>query len=52
MQNTKLANYVPPNFEECKQYINTAIEITKKYNIKLGPPNIYNQNNTFNPIDI
>lgn len=50
MQNTKLANYVPPNFEECKQYINTAIEITKKYNIKLGPPNIYNQNNTFNPI--
>ena len=52
MRNTKLEHFVPPDFNECQNYIETALEITKKYNIELGPLNIVNQNNTFNFVNI
>ena len=52
MRNTKLEYFVPPDFNECQNYIETALEITKKYNIELGPLNIVNQNNTFNFVNI
>lgn len=52
MQNTKLEYFVPPDFEECKRYIEAALAITQKYNIALGPSNISNQNNTFNLANI
>ncbi len=52
MRNTKLEHFVPPDFNECQCYIETALEITKKYKIELGPLNIVNQNNTFNFVNI
>lgn len=52
MPNTKLEYFVPPNFEECKRYIDVALTITQKYNVTLGPSNISNQNNTFNLANI
>ena len=52
MKNTKLENFVPPNFEDCKRYMETALLITQKYNINLGPIDISSQNNTFNPVNI
>lgn len=50
MEKTKLQNFVPPDYLECQRYYEAALEITKKYNITLGPKNIYSQNNTFNSI--
>lgn len=52
MKNTNLEHFVPPNFYECQSYIESALEITKKYNIELGPLNIVNQNNTLNVVNI
>lgn len=52
MKNTKLEHFVPPDFEECKQYMEAALAITQKYNIALGPSNISSQNNTFNLANI
>lgn len=48
MYHTKLQNFVPPTLCECLRYMTSALELTARYDMTLGPVNPYDQNNTLN----